>query len=359
MKKLLTFAIFTIAAVIAFDGAEAQVRTKLRVGAILALTGDGASWGEALRNGMSLALEDLPPDTRRKLDLQYEDDAFNPMNTVSAFNKMLNTTGLDAVITVSSGTSKALAPIAEGKKVTLLAIASDPEICRGRKFVFNFWVTPEEELRLLLPEAVRRGYKNIARITSVHAGSLAAVAALDQISQGELKTVLDEQYPMDVRDFRSFIAKVRAAKNVDAILLTLLPPQLGIFARQAREAGLSQPFFGWETLEDLSEIKSARGALEGAWYVNAGDGRDSFMNRYRARFPESSIYGAANGYDAIMLFARALERDQAPNRLHNFLAELKNFEGVLGTYSATGDQRFSLPAALKVVSGTGFESFKD
>jgi len=38
-----------------------------------------------------------------------------------------------------------------------------------------------------------------------------------------------------------------------------------------------------------------------------------------------------------------------------FLHTVKDFNGALGTYSASGDNRFTLPAAIKVITADGFK----
>ena len=362
MRKLLLSPVFLFLAlelsVWTASVKAAPASEKVRVAVIASLSGEAASWGEAIKNGIALGLDQLSPAVRSRLEVRFEDDALQPKNTITAFNKLNSTGGVDIVINPSSATSMALAPLVEVKKITMLAIATDPEICRGRKYVFNFWVTPETEAQILIPEAVRRGYRKIARITSLHNGTLAAIGAFDQTNHGRLEVVVDEQYPLDIKDFRQVIAKVRLRNDVDAIMLTLLPGQLGIFAKQARESGLKQPFFGWETFEDVGELKASNNALVGAWYVNAGDSDGRFIQMYRERFPKASFYSASNAFDAILLIGKAVEGGFAPGRVNEFLATLEDFQGALGTYSATGDQRFLLPAAVKMVTESGFETLR-
>lgn len=327
-----------------------------RVGVILPLSGEGASWGQAVKNGLELAREGFSDKARAGLEFEYEDDMLSPRNTVSALNKLLAAGPLDAIISMASPTGIAIAPLTEAKRIPLLSIATNPDVSRNRKYAFNFWVTPEEEARVLLPEALRRGMRTIARISTQQEGVLAANAAIDREIKGKIELAVSQEYLQDVRDFRTFIAKVRAHEShIDGLMLMLMPGQLSTFARQARSLGLRMPFFGLETLEDLSEIQAAEGALQGAWYVNASDGDGDFLKRYRARFPGASSYAAGNGHDAALLLAAAFERGTPRDKIHEFLAGVKDFHGVLGTYSATGDQRFSLPAVIKVVTKDGFE----
>ncbi len=141
--------------------------TTVKLGVILPLSGEAASVGEAVKNGISIGLQKLPADIRSKIELIYEDDRLAPLNTISAFHRLDSVQKVDIILNVSSGTANALAPISEQNKIPLIAIATDPAVVKGRKYAVNFWVTPEEEARVMVPEVLKRGYKNIARIITV------------------------------------------------------------------------------------------------------------------------------------------------------------------------------------------------
>ena len=93
----------------------------------------------------------------------------------------------------------------------------------------------------------------------------------------------------------------------------------------------------------------------GAWYATSADPNSAFQEAYQKAYPQSVLYPAPNGYDAVMLLAEAIKKGVPTSEIHHFLRTLKDFHGVLGTYSATGDGRFTLPASLKVVTEKGFE----
>ena len=95
--------------------------------------------------------------------------------------------------------------------------------------------------------------------------------------------------------------------------------------------------------------------MVGAWYVNADDPGKEFINEYKETYPEASFWIAPNAHDAILLLGTAIERSANPEEINEYLHTVKNFNGALGTFSATGDNRFTLPAAVKVVTKDGFE----
>lgn len=329
---------------------------KLTVGIIMPLSGEAASIGESCKNAMLMAYEQLTPDTKSKLQLIFEDDAMQAKNSVSAFNKLVRIDGAEVIVNFSSGTARALSPLTEQKQIPLIAVASDPQVVANKKFAVNFWVSPDEEAKLLIPEALARGYKNIARISTIQDGVVAANQAFDRHNQGRINIALDEEYAPDVKDFRTLIAKLRNKGNIDAIIVALMPGQLGVFAKQLRQAQVTLPIFGWEILEDSGEVKASDGALIGAWYVNAADAQAKFIHEFTQKYPNASLFATGNSYDLVLLLAEALKHGGTSKDVNSFLHSVKDFQGTLGTYSASGDNRFTLPAALKVVTKSGFET---
>ncbi len=342
------FTIFTIPSLSYAD------QKKIKVLAILPLSGEMAALGDSGKSGMLLALEKSP-----NVDLQFEDDSGAPKNTVSALQKHLATEMPSIVITASSGTSKAIAPILENKKIPLIAIATDEEISKNKKYAVNFWVTPDEEARLLIKESLRRGYKNIALFTTIHPGTMSIKRKFTEANNGSLNVIVDEEIAPDLKDFRSIITKFKSqTKNnkIDAIFTNLFFGQIGLFSKQLRELGVKQDLFAIELFEDENEVKASNSALIDQWYIQADDASGEFLKTYSEKFPKSTSFGAANGYDAVMLINKAISEGKSSSEdLNNFIHSVKDFNGAIGVFSSTNDNRFTLPAAVKVVTKDGFK----
>jgi branched-chain amino acid transport system substrate-binding protein len=332
---------------------------KLRVLVLLPLTGDAAAFGNSMKNGMMLGVEKLSPKATDSIEMIFQDDRMIPRETVTVFNRVHALSPVDVVVAFSSSTSNAIAPIAESKKVTTFGIASDGAVSRDRKYAFNFWVTPEGVAKKVVDELSRRNHKGLARIGLEHDGVLATDRAFDAISGGRFDLVLDEHFPIDNKDFRSFINKLRAKQaEIDATIISLFPGQLSVFGRQLKEAGIKTDLCSFELIEDLNEIKQANGAFDGVWFSNAADPDGEFTKLYQQRFPNTNSIMSANGHDIVLMLGKAVDEGVKREDLHNFFSKIKNFKGALGTFSSTGDQKFTLPAELKIIRNNGFESLK-
>lgn len=337
------------------NNADAESNREIKIGFSMPLTGEASNWGISAKNGALMAYDQLEPEIKKQIRLIFEDDAMNSRNAITAYNKLKDLDAIDVFVNFSSGTGNALAPLVEKDRIPMLSVSSDKKISEGRKYAFNFWVTPEEEAKVAVKEMNRRGYKKIARISSIHDWAIATNQALDQFNAGKVEVVLDSQYSPDVREFRDYIAKIRLKKDIDAIAILLLPGQLSSFAVQLRNAGINIPIFGFEFFEDIGEVKASKGALINQWYVNASNPSKSFTEEYQKRFPNDSMIAANIIYDGIMLIADSVKRGYGRGGITKHLQTVKDFSGASGTFSATGDGRFTLPAAVKIVKENSFE----
>ena len=335
----------------------AGAEERWRVPFILPLTGDAAAWGVSFRQGSEFALSELAPKTRERLHIIFDDDQLSSKQSLTVLHELLSAGAVTAVVNISSSTGNALAAITEPKKIPLLSVSSDQAISRGRRYAFNFWVTPEAEATTVIAELERRNMKRIARIYTTQSGVIAFVDAFDRENRGRIDVTLSQDFAGEIRDFRSFLPKLRAKQSkTDGILTLLLPGQIGLFAKQLRDARMKIPLFGVESIEDANEVKIAEGALEGVWYVNAATAEPSFSARFLKMFPDtSSMVVAAAGYDSVKMLALALESGVSSTQLHEFFHHLKDYRGALGKFSSTGDGRFTLPAEVKVVRNGKFE----
>ncbi len=347
--------LIVIISFVAGNASFAEPIEKLKIGAILPLTGEAASIGTSARNGMELALRKLKPEVRERIEVHFADDALQAKVTVTEFNKLVEHEQVQVVFNISSGTGNAISPLAERSRIPLVACASDPKVVEGRKYVVNFFVSPEQQAKTLVPYLTGQGLKSVARITSIQDGLLAQKKAIDEENAGRIRLVLDEEYPVTEKDFRTYIAKLRSRGDIDGVVALLLTGQVGTFAKQLRQAGFDKPIIGSETYEDTNEVTVSENALVGARYVNSDDPLGTFVKEYSEAYPGASIVFGPYGHDVILLLAQGMEQGVEPEQLNKYLHTVSNFTGALGTYSATNDNRFSLPAVMKEVTTKGFQ----
>ena len=237
MKKIIMgiAVIILIVAGVSYFGknsSQPSVKEPIKIGVILPLTGEVASLGENIKNGASLAFNELSENIKQKTQLVFEDDGFQPKNTVSAFNKLVNTDGADVIICFASGPCNAIAPIADQKQIPLIAVASAP-VQKDREFVVRLEISTVEEAKKLSQFIKEKGYTRVASIVAVQDGIQSGYKALSSDSVFLLKEVASESVKPDEKDFRTIVSKL-ISKKPDLIFVGLLPGMAGEFGKQAR-----------------------------------------------------------------------------------------------------------------------------
>jgi branched-chain amino acid transport system substrate-binding protein len=132
------------------------------------------------------------------------------------------------------------------------------------------------------------------------------------------------------------INAIRAA-NPDAVLFYGQPDDVGRFAAQFREAGITARFFGFDRLKEDAFRENAGAAAEGmtiAYFFNPWRTDPvwvDFVERYQQRYGMRPDVFAAYGYDGANMLIEAIDH-AGPNRwrIRDYLAGLDEWDGVTG-----------------------------
>jgi len=366
-----TFLIFAIVALIIVTltwilvinnrttGSVISNNEPIKIGVIAPLSGDLASLGQGVKNGAMLSYGDLTKSQKEKIELLFEDDQFNPKNTVTAFNKLVDIDKAEVIICLASGPCNAIAPLAEEKKIPLIAIASDPKIQKNKDFVVRLEIAPSQEAKILLGHIKEKKYKKIASVVALQDGTQAGYSQLSKDPMYSSNEVFSEFVNPDEKDFRTVLTKI-LEKNPEVIFVGLLPGQAGDFGKQAKELGYKGEFIGLNFLEGEETLSAAKGSLEGMVYTNAKDPQNWFSEEYKKEYEKSPGPGSAHIYDSVKLISNSIESGKTSNiEIVPYLSSIRNYSGALGTFSSTGSHEFTIPVELKTIRNNEFVRYED
>jgi branched-chain amino acid transport system substrate-binding protein len=137
MKKILGI----LLVVLFFSACKTEKKETITIGAILPLTGGYAQYGNYMRQGMELALEDAINSGKiisNEIQLIFEDSQADPKKSVSAINKLIEINLVTACIPATSGVTLAIKPIANKNEVILVnATAISPQIEDSSDYVYS------------------------------------------------------------------------------------------------------------------------------------------------------------------------------------------------------------------------------
>ena len=168
------------------------------------------------------------------------------------------------------------------------------------------------------------------------------------------------------KDFRAQLTAVKAA-GVDAVFVPGYYTEAALIVRQARDLGITAPFFGGDGWEDEQLLKIGGTALNGCYYSThfSAENTDpvvaAFVGRYKARWNnEAPGAFSALGYDAVYVLADAIKRAGTTDgaKLRDALAATKDFPGVSGVTTIDKDRNASKSATIIAIKDGKAKFFK-
>ncbi|MNL06432.1 Receptor family ligand binding region [compost metagenome] len=129
-------------------------------------------------------------------------------------------------------------------------------------------------------------------------------------------------------------------KGADAIIALSFPQDGALLLRQIKTMGLKQPIVASSGvfLPSAMQLMSAAD-LENVWGVidvmlETNLNATSFVKEYKERFRVDADAYAAVYYDGAMILADGLRKvGPDPEKLRDYVARVKNYQGVAGTFS--------------------------
>jgi branched-chain amino acid transport system substrate-binding protein len=302
-----------LALILAVPGGSWAAAVKL--GFINSITGPEAPIGENLTNGVMLAVEDL----KKKgidVDLVKEDDTGKPDKSLAAFEKLATRDNVAGIVgPYTSATANADAKLAERYKVPLIVpAASKEEITRqGFKWTYRVSGTTGDYAGVLLDLATTLGKpKTIAILNENTDFGVSAAKSARAISEKKgIKVVFEEAYSKGSPDYRSTLAKVKAA-NPDLVFMVSYVADAILLMRQSRELGLSPMAFlgagaGFSVAQFAGEKEISQGVFsQTQWTADAPWGSSkAWAERYEKKFGKPPTYHAACAYESMMIMGQA------------------------------------------------------
>ena len=346
--------------------------STIKIGLISPLTGDTASLGTDVLNGVRMAVQEINDKggiDGKKVELVAEDGRCASAEANSAAQKLVN---IDKVVAIvggfCSGETLAASKVIEPAKVILLSPgSSSPDITKAGAFVFRNY--PSDALKTVATAKVfgEKGYKKVAMISEntdfcqgVRKGMIKDV--------GSGAIVFDEVVEPGTKDFRTLITRLKDIEFDVFYMNTNGDAPMGPMAQQFREQGFTQPIFSHEVADSATLGAAAAEAVEGLELVTvptAGEGTD-FEATFTAAYgkPQSSIAFAAHAYDAANVLFQAIgtagtNGDEVRAYLANFTMA-SPYEGVVGKwgFDENGDV-VGVPFVLKVFKDGKTSKVKD
>lgn len=326
------------------------LNSHFKIGVIIPLSGPAATMGETSKKAVELAVSNLPEDTRKNIEIVYGDDQLDTKQTVAVAQKLIDVDRVNAIVAWSSPTAVAASYISEKNSVPMIGLGNSPEINTNKKWVTRYMLSPLPQAMAIKALLLDGKYKKVAIMWNQSDGPKSVHDELVKIlPEGGFSIVADESVTKSENDFKSSIAKIRAAKP--DVVIAYISPQVGVFAKQAKDLGLNIPLVSGPTFEIVEQIKAAQGGLDNQLYV--GNDNTSFIDAFRAKYESYPTIAGDYLYDAITQLAKAsVQTDKTNQSIVDFIK--RDFDGISGKYKYNGDGSFDISQVVKKWDGEKF-----
>jgi branched-chain amino acid transport system substrate-binding protein len=319
----------------------------LKIGMVLPVTGPAADSGKYALTGAKIALERVNKAggvLSRQVELLTEDDQTTNPGAVLAFSKLAAQPDIVAFIgSIRSTQNHAMAPDILKTAKPVCFGGTDPQLTKlGNPWLFRFRPNDSYSGRVIgAYGAETLGKKNWAIVHSTDAfGTSGGKALTEALGKFGAKVAIDQGYPNQSQDFTAVVLAIKqSGADVIGSYFTF-ENDLGIFARQLRQLGVTVPWVGSPSITTATAIKLAGPALYGTFGVadyaeESSPEAKEFAALYRkAASTEPDNFGSWT-YDAVGVLTAAINKAGStdPNKIRDAILATKGYKGAEGEYN--------------------------
>ncbi|MFK9091650.1 ABC transporter substrate-binding protein [Bacillus salipaludis] len=332
------------------NGGESDKGGEIKIGANLELSGGVASYGQSIKEGIDLALEEINKDgiDGKKLKLVPFDNKSEAPEAINGATKLISQDKVVAIIgAATSGNTKAQIEIAQSNNVPLLTptgTADDVTVKDGKlnDFVFRTcFIDPfQGTVAANFASNDLKAKTAAVFIDSASDYSKGLAASFKELFEKKGgKIVTQEAYVAKDTDFHAQLTNIKG-KNPDFIFVPGYYEEVGLIVKQARELGIEVPMMGADGWDSPKLIELAgKDALNNTFITNHYSSGDSdqkvqdFVHAFKAKYKDKSPDAFnALGYDSAYFIADAIKRAGSGDskKIQKALAETDGLELVTG-----------------------------
>ena len=333
--------------------ASAQGAT-LKIGMCSPVTGPAAESGRYAQIGARLAIDAVNKSggvLGKQIELIVEDDQTTNPGIVLAFSKLSSQADMVAFIgSIRSTQVHAMAPdvLKIGKPVMIGG--TDPTLTHmGNPWLFRFRPNDSYSGRVIAEYGVKTlGKKKWAIVHSTDAfGTAGGKALASALATHDGATVaLDQGYTNQSQDFTPVVLAIKQSGADILGSYFTFENDLGVFARQLRQLGVTIPYVGSPSIVNVTALKLAGPALYGTSGVadyaeESSEASRAFGKAYREVAKVAPDNQSSWTYDAITVLCMAIKKAGRtdPAAIREAILGVRKHQGAEGEYNfdANGD----------------------
>ena len=374
MKRILLSSITIVSLLTAFACNGGGAGDKVKIGVFMSMTGDTANFGISSTNGIKMAADEVNAAggiNGKQIELLVQDDRSDASEAATIVTKFVTQDGVHAILgEVASSRSIAAAPIAQNAKIPMLTPSStNPEVTRKGDYIFrSCFIDPVQGAAIAQFAArtlnAKRAGIMVDRKNDYSTGLEKFISSTFTKLGGQI--VVTQSYQAGDQDFNAQITSIKGA-NPDVIFVPGYYGDVALFAKQARDKGVTVPLVGGDGW-DAAQLYAIGGkALNGSFFTNHYSPYDSdpkvqkFVNDYKARYNQIPDALAATAYDAALIMFDAIKRANSLDgkAIRDALAATKEFPGVTGKVTFNENRDAVKPIVMIEIKDGGLYAVRE
>ncbi len=347
--------VLIVGSFVLYGSSGSAKKDAIKIGVLLPLTGDAASFGEPARKMIELAVEEINKTGGvggQPLELVVEDSKCNGSDAATSTSKLINEDKVQVIIGgFCNSETLAAVPLVTEKKVTLLSPASGSAQLTGAS-AFFFRIYPSDAVQgevLATISSTDKKWKKVGILQEqtdyardIYDGFSKTFTALDG-------TVVKEEFASNATDFKSVVTKMKSAK-LDALFIDAQTSATAALVLKQIEEQKWKPviLLSSAVSGDPKTILENKTMLEGALAAEFGvtlNGAQfaAALTAYQTKYGNESPYQsyAQTEYDAVYMVRDALVAvGNDGTKIAEWFRMVKDFDGASGkiTIQADGDR---------------------
>lgn len=343
------------------SGGGTTASGPIKIGAVLDITGAGASLGVPERQTLLMLAEQVNAAggvNGRKVELLIEDNQSTEDGAAKAASKLLSTEKVDILLGASrTGPSLAMRPLAEQAKKPMISLAANQKIVDGSTWVFKTAQNDRVVLERLVDDMKSQGLKKIAVARDASGFGEGIPEMLAEIGKpAGIEVVAVEKFAPDATDFTAQMVNIRKA-DPDATLIWGIPPAASLAQVSYERIGPKVPVYQSHGIGNQVFLDTAKGSADGlraalgrmlvADQLPADDPQKEvvtkFISDYKAKYNQNPSTFAGHAYDGFMIAIESLKKAGTdPNKLRDAIEQTSDWPGISGVFTMTPEDHSGL-----------------
>lgn len=340
----------------------------IKVGAVLPLTGDAASYGIPMQKVAQIAIDEVNAAggiNGKNLEFIWEDGKCDGKAAATAAQKLINVDGVEIIYGgFCSGETLGLAPLAEAAGVVALSCASSsPDVTGAGDYIFRNYPSDSAQGRIMGNLIADQEVTKLAILTEEQDYTIGIESVLASTAEERDVKVVKESFLSTDSDFKTQLAKL---KNSGADGLFINPqtgPKGDLILKQLQEQNWDVKLFGNDVMMSSSDVlanylelvEGMMGAETG--YNTENEGFKHFTSTYMEQEGVEEVpylTYTSTCYDAVEIIAEGVaEVGNEADAFKAWLYKIKDREGAAGSLTLDQNGEPGAGHRAKVINAEG------